>query len=504
VGLVSGYLGRGMKVTNADPPGAKAIRATRGMVSTNAAGAKGMVWRDASTETIGQIRDMTVVGATLTDNEDGTGVLTIGGTAGGSGLAPGSDWFNVEDYGAVHDGTTDDTAEIQAAIDAATAGGGGVIYFPPGVYIIGGALQDTGAFNGQLLLPDVPISGVDHIVITFKGALRPGFHPLYGDTVPLAAGLSVLRSTLTGASGTAACISGGNAIATAADGNNLEVNIENLVCLGPDNPTFTFWNLQACQGGSVDGLQISTPGAYVGTPTLPTNTNAYGIKFPQALFSNSTSIQGLAAGGFYTGVLWGELCESTGPLILGPTVYGIEIPLTYYPGIIFQLTATNVVRVLRYTGAPSGHKASHGLDILQYVRERPGSGSFETIYDIDDGSNYGSGYIRWYTITSAGGGAVDTFLRNGGTGIADQQIAGAWGGVTVKEEGVALATLATSIDFVGTGVTASGTGAAKTITIAAGGIGPLLITDTPAGSPLIFGDLLQDEDGTDLLYADAS
>jgi hypothetical protein len=70
--------------------------------------------------------------------------------------------------------------------------------------------------------------------------------------------------------------------------------------------------------------------------------------------------------------------------------------------------------------------------------------------------------------------------------------------------GLAPATLATSIDFVGTGVTASGTGAAKTITIAAGGIGPLLITDTPAGSPLIFGDLLQDEDGTDLLYADAS
>jgi len=37
---------------------------------------------------------------------------------------------------------------------------------------------------------------------------------------------------------------------------------------------------------------------------------------------------------------------------------------------------------------------------------------------------------------------------------------------------------------------------------ASGAVGPILITDTPAGSPLIFGDLLQDEDGTDLLYAD--
>ena len=33
--------------------------------------------------------------------------------------------------------------------------------------------------------------------------------------------------------------------------------------------------------------------------------------------------------------------------------------------------------------------------------------------------------------------------------------------------------------------------------------GPILITDTPAGSPLVFADLLQDEDGTDLLYADS-
>lgn len=35
-----------------------------------------------------------------------------------------------------------------------------------------------------------------------------------------------------------------------------------------------------------------------------------------------------------------------------------------------------------------------------------------------------------------------------------------------------------------------------------GGIGPILITDTPAGSPLIFADLLQNEEGTDLLYQD--
>lgn len=42
-------------------------------------------------------------------------------------------WYNVLDYGATGDGSTDDTAGVQAAIDAATSGS--KIYFPTGVYL---------------------------------------------------------------------------------------------------------------------------------------------------------------------------------------------------------------------------------------------------------------------------------------------------------------------------------------------------------------------------------
>lgn len=43
-------------------------------------------------------------------------------------------WFNVKDYGALGDGVTNDSAAISSANAALTIAGGGVLYFPPGVY----------------------------------------------------------------------------------------------------------------------------------------------------------------------------------------------------------------------------------------------------------------------------------------------------------------------------------------------------------------------------------
>jgi hypothetical protein len=51
-------------------------------------------------------------------------------------LARGGAIFDVKNgYGAVGNGTTDDTAAVQAAIDAAAAGNGGIVFLPPGTYL---------------------------------------------------------------------------------------------------------------------------------------------------------------------------------------------------------------------------------------------------------------------------------------------------------------------------------------------------------------------------------
>ena len=45
--------------------------------------------------------------------------------------------FNVRDYGAVGDGTTLDTIAINAAIETCANQSGGIVYFPPGIYLSG-------------------------------------------------------------------------------------------------------------------------------------------------------------------------------------------------------------------------------------------------------------------------------------------------------------------------------------------------------------------------------
>lgn len=59
------------------------------------------------------------------------------------------DWYSVKalSYGAKGDGTTDDTAAIQAAVTAAATAGGGTVYLPAGRYILSGSLNWSTGVN---------------------------------------------------------------------------------------------------------------------------------------------------------------------------------------------------------------------------------------------------------------------------------------------------------------------------------------------------------------------
>lgn len=93
------------------------------------------------------------------------------------------------------------------------------------------------------------------------------------------------------------------------------------------------------------------------------------------------------------------------------------------------------------------------------------------------------------TVAAIQGTPVSATPPTGGQGLVYNAISGQYepttavAGLTVDDEGTPLATLATSIDFVGAGVTASGTGAAKTITIPGPGTG--FVTNTLGGKEVV-------------------
>jgi parallel beta-helix repeat protein len=70
--------------------------------------------------------------------------------------------FNVVDYGAVGDGSTDDTTAIQSALNAAGSQGGGIVHFPAGTF----------AFSATLMVADNTIvvgGGPDQTILEYVG-----------------------------------------------------------------------------------------------------------------------------------------------------------------------------------------------------------------------------------------------------------------------------------------------------------------------------------------------
>jgi len=89
------------------------------------------------------------------------------------------------------------------------------------------------------------------------------------------------------------------------------------------------------------------------------------------------------------------------------------------------------------------------------------------------------------TLTFAAGTNV-TLATNASSDTITINAAG--GALTIQEEGVSLATDATTLNFVGAGVTASGTGATKTITITGGGGSGLQARTTAQGATTSIAD----------------
>src|SRR5262245_37086518 len=73
-------------------------------------------------------------GAAVTAGVLGGALAPVGPAAGGPRVPAAVGVLNVRAFGAKGDGAADDTAALQAALDAAWAASGGLVFLPPGAY----------------------------------------------------------------------------------------------------------------------------------------------------------------------------------------------------------------------------------------------------------------------------------------------------------------------------------------------------------------------------------
>ncbi|MET3652469.1 glycosyl hydrolase family 28-related protein [Dyella japonica] len=317
-------------------------------------------------------------------------------------------WFNVKDYGALGDGATDDTVAIQAAITACAAAGGGVVYFPAAIYIIAGALADTGGANAQILLPSIDVSSGNQISVLLLGPTPPTPVVSVIGAMPLPTGGAILKSTL--ATGT-----GGNCIGCKGPSgsfngfSNLLVGMHNLRVRMPANPGHSAIDLSRVTAVSVNEVMVDTGTYNVAAIAEPTTATSYGIKFPALNNGAKTSIGVVNAVGFYKGFLFGEHLTAREMNAWG-CEYAAESPAGFHAMMIERFQSIHCKYGITGTGGASF------LKISQFNIEHAASGWMATVADIVDASNLLNGNLSWHSVL-AGSGVSAVFNKTGGSGL---------------------------------------------------------------------------------------
>jgi Pectate lyase superfamily protein len=148
---------------------------------------------------------------------------------------------SVKQFGATGNGVTDDTAAIQAAIDATAAAGGGMVFFPAGVYVISASINfkanvtcegefggtmiemaDNAHLNGMFVSSGaIPFFGLRNMILNGNRSGQSGFP---GTSV----GLRLAHATTSPAFGNNSLIDSGNEI------NDPYARFENVVVVAVD------------------------------------------------------------------------------------------------------------------------------------------------------------------------------------------------------------------------------------------------------------------------------
>ena len=360
---------------------------------------------------------------------------TVQGVADLGGMG---DWYNVKSYGATGNGSTDDTTAVQAAIDAAASAGGGVVYFPRGVYVIGGALQDTSRSNSQLLLPRIDYLDTEQVTIELRGEFAPPPIMSVVGATTLPDGHSIIKGTLNTASGTAPSLIGAwGPAGTLENFTNLHLVVRDLTFRMPSNPALTACNFQNVASVDIDRVVVDCGGYYVQGLTEPTTAASYAMRLPANNNGANTRLGTVDVIGFYNGYLFAEHSLGENVKAWGCKIAAV-FAATNHASYFTRFMAVHCEKVPTATG-------EHYVDFGQLNLEHATTGWWVTDYDIDDTNNYLNGDLAWHVVL-AGTGVDDTFTVNGAKNMRRKRI-GKWFGYWLTDAATIAVPAHISSDF---------------------------------------------------------
>jgi hypothetical protein len=311
--------------------------------------------------------------------------------------------FNVTDYGAVGDDSTDNTAAFTACLNAVVAAGGGKMVLPDGVY------------RGRIVIP--PLGGPSWITIEIVGESEPT--PVFGTigSFPPQNGGTIVKSLATSGSAVISATSG----SLYSGFSGVYVVIRNLGVRTYDNPQIGGIDLNHAVQCRLENVVVST-GVYNVQASQPTHGKA-GVVTPANNNGALTILRNVLVTGYDTGIVVNEHTDADN-IVVASNIHGIKFNTANHAsrfGRIGTYRNTNHVTVA----------GRHGFLIKQMNTEQPGAGqtnpqnAWQTLVsDVNDPNNLGTGDINYWVVIG-GVGAVSTFTKNGGSGIRTRRIGSA-------------------------------------------------------------------------------